>query len=61
MRYESRAYGTRQEIIDHITKSAMSPGRSERRVSEAAAAVVQLEDGQDHVEYGNTVFVVTDD
>jgi len=60
MRYESRAYGGRQEIIDHITQSSLSPGRSERRMKEGARAVVQLEDGAEEVTYGQTTYVVED-
>jgi hypothetical protein len=58
MRYESRAYGTRQEIIDLITASALTPGRSDRRMREAAKAVTQLEDGADEVRFGHTLYCV---
>ncbi|MFI7678580.1 hypothetical protein [Actinophytocola sp. NPDC049390] len=61
MRYESRAYGTRQEIVDLITQSALTPGRSDRRMQEAARAVVLLEDGADEVWFGHTTYVVTED
>lgn len=61
MRYESRAYGTRQEIIDHITASCLSPGRSDRRMREGARAVNQLEDDADEVIFGHTLYVVEDD
>lgn len=61
MRYEARAYGTRQEIIEHITEASLTPGRSDRRMREGARAVIQLEDGDDQVQYGNIVFVVADD
>jgi hypothetical protein len=60
VRYESRAYGTREEIIALITESSLTPGRSERRMQEGARAVVQLEDGADEVEFGRTVYVVTE-
>ncbi len=58
MRYEARAYGTRQEIIEHITQSALTPGRSDRRMREGARAVTQLEDDADQVEYGGVLYVV---
>lgn len=58
MRYEGRAYGTRQEIIDQITQSSLTPGRSDRRMQEGARAVVQLEEGADEVKYGQLIYVV---
>lgn len=62
MKYEGpRATGTRAELIDHITKSALAPGRSDRRMQEAAKAVTQLGDDYDEVTYGGITYVVTDD
>ncbi len=58
MRYESRAYGTRAEIIQLITASGLTPGRSERRMREAARCVVALEGGADEVTFGHTLYVV---
>jgi hypothetical protein len=58
VRYESRAYGSRQEIIEQIEASGKTPGRSERRMREAARCVVLLEGGADEVKFGHTTYVV---
>lgn len=61
MRYESHAYGTREEIIKQLTDSGLTPGRSDRRMRELARAVVQLEEGDDTVTAGHTTYHVTDE
>lgn len=58
VRYESRAYGTREEIIAWIKESSLTPGRSERRMREGARAVVLLEEGEDYVWFAETLYVV---
>lgn len=61
MRFEARWYGTRREILDHITRSANAPARSERRLREGARAVVQLENDADQVVFGGATYVVVED
>jgi len=61
MRYESRAYGTREEI-ELVLKSAYeAPGRSERRQREAAEAGWAFLRGEIEIRLGPTLYIIEDD
>ena len=60
MRYEARAYGSRQEIVQHLTNN-LGGHRSERRQREAADAIAMLEGGADEVTFGHCTYVVEDE
>lgn len=59
MKYEARAYGTRQEIADELT-NGMGGHRSARKMRELEQALGELRDGADRVRVRHTVYVVTD-
>jgi hypothetical protein len=57
MRYESRAYGTRQEIIQTL-QSRMTASGSARRHEEAGQAIFELQNGATRVVTRDHQFVV---
>lgn len=60
MRYEARAYGTRQEIIAELQNN-LGAQRSDRRRQQSAEAIAELESGADSIQVGHIHYVVTDD
>lgn len=61
MRYESRAYGTREEIEALLQQGYSTPGRSRRRLDEIEEAVIELRNGAEEIRYGQTLYIVEDD
>lgn len=59
MRYEARAYGTRDEIAREL-RNGQTGHRSERKVRELQTALEELEAGAERVRVRHTVYVVTD-
>lgn len=59
MRYEARAYGTRDEIIEQL-RARLGPAGSKRREAEALAAIEALEAGADTVVAGKIHYFVVD-
>lgn len=60
MRYEAKAYGTREEIIAELQNN-LGAQRSDRRQQESADAIAELENGAESVQVGHIHYVVTDD
>jgi len=59
MRYEARAYGTRDEIIKELNNN-LGGHRSERRQAESRAAIEALQSGADTVVAGKIHYFVED-
>lgn len=57
MRYEARAYGTRDEIIREL-RNNLGGHRSERRQAESAAAIEALQAGADTITAGKIMYIV---
>jgi len=57
IRYESIAYGTRQEIIDLLNDN-LGAQRSERRKAEARKALEEINAGDNSVTFGHTTYLV---
>lgn len=58
VRYEFRAYGTREEIEAVLRNAYEAPGRSERRREESRLAAIEFFHGATEIESGNTIYVV---
>jgi hypothetical protein len=60
VRYEARAYGTREEIIETL-RNNLGAHRSDRRQREAQEAIDVIEAGASEVQYGPTLYIVEDE
>lgn len=58
MRYETRAYGTRDEIEAELKNAYEAPGRSERRKREAEEAGIAFLSGERYIQVGKELMYV---
>lgn len=59
VRYEARAYGSREEILTELANN-LGAQRSERRQRQAKEAIEAINAGAEQVQFGKILYIIED-